>query len=87
MAYRHRTSGRNTSSRKRVRRAKPASSRYSRKRSVYAPKRKRVRGSNSGRSGRGVLQTLRIELAPGLQLGGAGGGFTKPTVPRRTRTF
>lgn len=86
MAYRRRSTSRNTSPSKRVRRsAGTTGSRWNSKRPVS---RKRVgsKRRNTGRASRGVLQTLRIELAPGLSIGQAG-GITRPNPTRRTRHF
>lgn len=91
MAYRRRTSSRNRTAGKRVRRSygKSRSTGYRARKPVRSSSRKRVRRNNTGRSGRRVLQTLRIELAPGLSIGGGGGSpaIGKPIQPRRTRHF
>lgn len=90
MAYRRRSTRRNTSSRKRVR--KHSGGGYSARsgRAAHKPVRSRKRyGKRSGhsrRSSRGVLQTLRIELAPGLSVGG-GSPIARPVAARRTKHF
>lgn len=89
MAYRRRTTSRNSSPRKRVYGKRTTAAKgYGARKSVSRPKRGRVGRSNPRRTSRGVLQTLRIELAPGLSIGGgSGGGITRPNPTRRTKHF
>lgn len=86
---RHRTTSRRSTSGKRVYGKRTTASKGYRARGrVSAPKRGRVGRRNTGRSHRGVLQTLRIELAPGLSIGGGGSStISRPNPARRTKHF
>lgn len=87
MATRRRSTGRNRYGSKRVHKStrSAGSGRY--RKSAVPRKRVGSKRRYSGRSGRGVLQTLRIELAPGLSIGGGGAGISRPNPTRRTRHF
>jgi hypothetical protein len=88
MAYRRRSTSRNSSPRKRVYGKRTTAAKgYRTRKSVRPAKRSGVRRRNTGGSRRGVLQTLRIELAPGLSIGGSGPGITRPNPTRRTKHF
>lgn len=72
---------------KRVRSARSAKSAgYVPKRAVRAKGRKAARNRYAGRSARGAVQTLRIELAPNVGVV-ASSGFAKPAVKRRYAKF